>query len=71
MQVACASVVEKQAPVPKALKNGGEAKPMRAWLSSWNCATHTYISVILPHRVHLAWWFSRTVYVPGGLEFEP
>ena len=25
----------------------------------------------LPHRVHLAWWLSRTVYVPGGLEFEP
>ena len=24
-----------------------------------------------PHRVHLAWWLSRTVYVPGGLEFEP
>ena len=24
-----------------------------------------------PHRVHLAWWSSRTVYVPGGLEFEP
>ena len=24
-----------------------------------------------PHRVHLAWWLSRAVYVPGGLEFEP
>ena len=33
-----------------------------------NCMTQT---LTYPHRVHLAWWSSRTVYVPGGLEFEP
>ena len=38
-------------------------------------ASHTSIglcrSLYYPHRIHLAWWLSRTVYVPGGLEFEP
>ena len=26
---------------------------------------------VLPHQICLAWWFKQTVYLPGGLGFEP
>ena len=29
------------------------------------------LRALVPHRVYLAWWVSRTVYVPGNLGFEP
>ena len=46
-------------------------KSAEKWnLSKWQ-RLYKEAFTVTPHRVHLAWWLSRTVYVPRGLEFEP